>query len=82
MIDGALSFDLHPLGLFMAVSFGFAVKVYAIEGSERLSSLFNLNGQGMKQVKYNPQGNHLCILSSKTIKVLDAYSFSIKHIFH
>jgi hypothetical protein len=29
MIDGALSFDIHPQHLFMAVSFGFTSKIYA-----------------------------------------------------
>lgn len=29
LIDGALSFDIHPCHLFLAVSFGFTSKIYA-----------------------------------------------------
>lgn len=41
-----------------------------------------MNGQGIKQVKYSPLGNHLCVLTSKSIKVLDAYSFTTKVVLH
>jgi len=66
----------------MAVSFGFTTKVYAIEANDRLTSLFTLNGQGMKAVKYSPLGNHLCILFSKTIKIMDSYSFTQQFTIH
>jgi len=41
-----------------------------------LTTLYAMNGQGMKQVKYSPLGNHLCILFSKYIKIVDSYSFT------
>jgi hypothetical protein len=82
LIEGALSFDIHPYHLFLAVSFGFTTKVYALEGTERLSSLHTINLQGVKQVRYSPLGNHLCLLSSKCIRVVDAYSFMVKYTIH
>ena len=30
IMDGALSFDIHPLHLYIAISFGFSTKIYAI----------------------------------------------------
>jgi hypothetical protein len=79
-VDGVLSFDFHPYNYFLTVSFGFAVKVYGLEGCQGLTSLFAMNGQGMKQVKYSPLGNHLCILTSKNITILDAYSFTTMYV--
>jgi hypothetical protein len=66
----------------MAVSFGFTVKIYAIEGGDKLTSLFTINGQGMKQVKYSPMGNHLVILYSKMIKINDSYSLNTHFVIH
>ena len=31
IIGGVLSFDIHPLGFFMAVSYSFNIKIYSIE---------------------------------------------------
>lgn len=75
-----LSFDIHPYHLFLAVSFGFSTKIYALEGNERVSSLHSSNVQGVKQVKYSHMGNHLCLLSSKSIRIIDAYSFALKFV--
>lgn len=80
LLDGVLSFDIHPYDFLIAVSFGFSTKIYTLEGNDKLTSLYTMNGQGMKQVKYSPLGNHLCILTSKVIKILDAYSFSTNFI--
>ena len=78
IVDGALSFDVHPLHLYMAVSFGFSTKIYAIEGHDRLISLFAMSTQGLKQLMYSPYGNHLALLFSKHIKIVDAYSFQLR----
>jgi hypothetical protein len=62
--------------LFLAVSFGFRTKIYAIDGNERLISLHTINRPGIKSVKYSPLGNHLCLLFSKSIKIINVYSFN------
>lgn len=53
-----------------------------MEGYERLTSLFTLNNPGIKSVKYSPLGNHLCLLFSKCIKIINAYSFDEAFIIH
>ena len=75
IMDGALSFDIHPLHLYIAVSFGFSTKIYAVEGQDRPISLFAMSTQGLKHLRYSPRGNHLCLLFSKYIKIVNAYSF-------
>lgn len=30
IMDGVLSFDVHPLGFYIIVSFGFSAKVYSL----------------------------------------------------
>lgn len=79
LLDGILCFDLHPYGYYIAVSFGFNAKIYSLEHS-RLNLIYTYNSQNIKKLKYSPNGSELIIMSQKNIKVIDAYSFSIKYI--
>jgi uncharacterized membrane protein len=79
LLDGILDFDLHPYGYFIAVSFGFNAKIYSLE-HDTLNLIYTYNAQNIKKMKYSPNGSDLVIMSQKTIKILDSYSFAIKYI--
>ena len=69
---------MHPFGYFLVVSFGFNAKIYSIEHSI-LNLIYTYNAQNIK-VKYSPNGSDIVIMNQKSIKILDAYSFSVKYI--
>lgn len=79
LLDGILDFDLHPYGYFIAVSFGFNAKIYSLE-HDALNLIYTYNAQNIKRIKFSPNGSDLVIMSQKTIKILDSYSFAIKYI--
>lgn len=79
LLDGVLDFDLHPYGYFVAVSFGFNAKIYSLEHNT-LNLMYTFNAQGIRKIKYSPNGSDIVIMSQKFIKILDAYSFAIKYI--
>lgn len=78
LLDGILSFDVHPLGLYLVVSFGFSAKVYSLQNSN-ISLIFSCSMQNIKKVKYSKSGADLVLFSNRQIRIVDAYSFMLKH---
>ncbi len=45
-----------------------------------MNLVYTYNAQNIKKIKYSPSGSDLAIMSQKSIKIMDSFSFSIKYI--
>jgi hypothetical protein len=74
---GVNSFDIHPTGFYMAVSYSFNISIYSLEYNS-MTLLYSTSMQNIKKVMYSHEGSMLVMFSWKKIKILNAYSFELK----
>jgi uncharacterized protein with WD repeat len=76
-LTGVHSFDVHPTGFYLAISYSFNISIYAIQHNS-MALLYSTSMEHLKKVMYSPEGSMLIMFSLKKIRILNPYSFEVQ----
>lgn len=77
---GVMSFDIHPYGFYMMISYMFTIKIYSLE-PRSMTLLYSFSMHNVKRVEFSPDGSTIVLFSPRKIRLLDAYSFDLKEMY-